>query len=186
FQHFIVLLTSVTGIGHHHIALPVILILEAIKMVFQCGGIGACMVDTVVCDELFFRTDLRVVGRFELPVLHVVIFQPHEGGIFIGFAVTVPFPQCSQLLFVLYQPWKMFFPKLFKLFLVGFAAALSFSFSKESLSRSSMLSMDRGVSSLPSSDWSSLICDSISDRTLLIFASSFALFFSTEPFHTKV
>src|SRR5690606_1942370 len=49
--------------------------------------------------------------------LHMVIFQPHKGGILIGFAVTVPFSQCRQLLLVFFQPWKMLFPQLFKLFL---------------------------------------------------------------------
>ncbi|GEM_PF-2404900 len=67
-----------------------------------------------------------------------------------------------------------------------FPASLSFSFSAESLSLSAVLSMGRGVSSLPSSDWSSLIWDSISERTDSIFFSSLALFFSTDPFHTNV
>src|SRR5690606_12824726 len=150
-------------------------------MVFQCGGIGACLVDTVVCDELFFRTDLRVVGRFELPVLHVVIFQPHEGGIFIGFAVTVPFPSVANCFSYFSSLGRCSSCSFLSCFWVGFAASLSFSFSKEILSRSSMLSMDRGVSSLPSSDWSCLICDSMSDSTMLTCASSFALFFPPSP-----
>src|SRR5690606_172548 len=37
--------------------------------------------------------------------------------IHIGFAVTVPFSQCRQLLLVFFQPWKMLFLQLFKLFL---------------------------------------------------------------------
>lgn len=43
-------------------------------MIFQRSGIGACPVDAVMGDELLLGTDLRVVGRLELPVLHMVVF----------------------------------------------------------------------------------------------------------------
>ena len=39
-------------------------------------------------DKLGFCSNLHIVTRFELPVLHMVFFHPHEGRIGVGFAVA--------------------------------------------------------------------------------------------------
>ena len=50
---------------------------------------------------LAFYCQLHIVGRFQLPVLHMVFLHPHEGRIRVRLGITVPLSQDRQLFLIL-------------------------------------------------------------------------------------
>jgi len=67
--------------------------LDVVQVGNEAARIPRALMDTEPDDELIFRPDLHVVGRFELAFVDMVLFHAHKGGIEIGLAKAVPIPQ---------------------------------------------------------------------------------------------
>src|SRR5690606_11427640 len=100
FHQFIVLLATITGVCYKLFALFSVMALKAFQMFRQGCGVGSCLMDAVMGDELIFGADLGIIGWLKLAILHVVLFHPHKHSIGIGLAITIAISQYFQLLFI--------------------------------------------------------------------------------------
>ncbi|MNL52237.1 hypothetical protein D3C87_1753940 [compost metagenome] len=58
----------------------------------MCGqgiGVGRIGMQGIIYNELVRSRYLHIVGRLQLTVLHLILFQTHKGRIRIGLAVTI-------------------------------------------------------------------------------------------------
>src|SRR5690606_18115851 len=112
FHQLIVLLATISGIGHKLFTLFSVMGLKAFQMFRQGRGVGSRLMDAIVGDELVFGADLGIVGWLELAILHVVLFHPHEHGIGIGLAIAIAISQYFQLLLIFLQSGQIVLFKL--------------------------------------------------------------------------
>ncbi|KOH46235.1 hypothetical protein NC99_09490 [Sunxiuqinia dokdonensis] len=119
FHEHIVFFAAITGIGNDCLGCATVALLPAFKKRDHRERIGWVCEKIKMCNKLVFGTDLQVVGRFQLPVLHVVIFHPHEGGRWVSFGITVPATQGFKVVFIFLQFWQMlFFQRFYRSFLL--------------------------------------------------------------------
>src|SRR5690606_28129437 len=76
---------------------------QLLHMRNETAGVGRTLGDGVINDELVFSCHLYVVTRFQLTVLHMILFHSHEGGIVIGFRKTIALAENFMMLFVLFH-----------------------------------------------------------------------------------
>jgi len=88
----------------------------------QC--IGTIGKGIVVCEKLIFGSYLKIICRFELSVHHVIFFHTHESCIRIGLGITVPLSQYSQMIFIFFELWQVFFLECLYGFLFRLCAVL--------------------------------------------------------------
>src|SRR5690606_40761434 len=77
FHQLIVLLATISGIGHERFTSFSVMGLKAFQMFRQGRGVGRRLMDAIVGAELVFGADLGIVDWLELAILQVVLFHPH-------------------------------------------------------------------------------------------------------------
>ena len=107
-QELVVLFTPVTRIGDglgrvFPVALP-----ETVQERFQGERVTGVGKNIIMGEGLVFSDYLHIVCRFELPVLHMVVFQTHESGGIVRLGVAVTAFQDFKVFLLFLEFGKMF------------------------------------------------------------------------------
>jgi len=113
FHKTVIFFAAISGIGNNCFGIGAVTFFPVLKKRNHGECIGRVREKIKMGNKLILGANLKVIGRFQLPILHMVVFQSHKSTRLIGFGITIPGTQNFKVVFVFTQLWKVLFFQCF-------------------------------------------------------------------------
>ena len=87
FHKAVIFLGAVTGIGNACLRMFAVTVEKRVEEGYHGKGIAGSLKQSEVKDELILRSNLQIISRLCLAVVHGILFHPHERGVTVGLGI---------------------------------------------------------------------------------------------------